>query len=157
MAGRETIAGHRELMDNLRGLGKATGKNTLRRVGRRMLQPMADDAKAAVRRRSGALADSIHVGTRLAPSQRGSANRRVGGGNFRADAKNSVTMHMGPGQQPQAITEEFGKFNQAPHPFMRPAFDAHADPAIRRAGEMLWDEVSKSITRQSRKAAKAAR
>jgi HK97 gp10 family phage protein len=157
MRGETTFSGNAELQANLRSLGKATGRNTLKRVGTKMLEPMRDRAKAAARRRSGDLERSIKIGTKLARSQAGgSRNRAVAGGGFRATAKNSVDLHMGPGQNPQAITEEFGKFNQAPHPFMRPAFDAEANAAVLRAGEMLWAEVSKSVAKRARKLAKAA-
>lgn len=150
------LSGFPELKAALFELGKSTGKNVLRRVGREMLRPMHEDAKAGARRRSGDLEKSIIIGTRLAPSQRGSINRAVGGGQFRADASNSVNLYMGPGQNPQAITEEFGKYNQSPHPYMRPAFDTHASPAIHRAGQLLWDAVSKAAARKAKKAAKAA-
>lgn len=151
---RSHVEGGPELAETLRGLGKTLGKNILRRVGRKRLEPMAEHARGAVRQRSGDLAKSIVVGRPLAKSQRAARGAGIGGGKFRADAKSNVTVHMGPGQQPQAITEEFGKFNQAPHPFMRPAFDAEAPAVIPGIGDDLWAEIHKAAARAAKKAAK---
>lgn len=157
MQGEATLSGLPELKAALLELGKSTGKNTLKRVGTKMLEPMRDDARSAARRRSGDLEKSIVIGTKLARSQRGAPINRAVAGGFRADAKNSVDLHMGPGQNPQAITEEFGKYNQAPHPFMRPAFDAHKETAIHRGGSLLWTEIAAAAARKARKAARAAK
>ena len=148
------VEGGPELAEALRALGKSAGKNVLRRVGRKRLEPMRDAAKANARRRSGNMADNVIVGTRLAPSQKGAGVARGAGGSFRREAKNNVTVYMGPGQHPQAITEEFGTFNQSPHPFMRPAFDAEADGVIVGIGDDLWAEIKKTAARAAKKAAK---
>src|SRR3546814_8806998 len=59
------------------------------------------------------LRESIDVSTRLARSQAGDKG-----------ALAPVEMYVGPGQHPQAITQEFGTFKEAAQPFMRPAWDA---------------------------------
>ena len=156
MSGRVEIEGFEELTAALRDLGKTTGKNVLRRGGRKRLMPMRDKARAGARERSGDLREAINVGTRLAKSQRAARGVHVGGGAFRADPKNDVTVYMGPGQHPQAITEEFGTFNQSPHPYMRPAFDAEADGVIAGIGDDLWVEIRKAAARAAKKAARIA-
>ncbi len=148
------VLGGPELVEALRALGKSTGKNLLRRVGRKALEPMAEDARQGARRRSGNLAESIVVGKPLAKSQRAARGANIGGGQFRASAKDNVQIYMGPGQHPQAITEEFGKFNQAAHPYMRPAFDANADGVLESIGDGLWPEIRKAGERAARKAAR---
>lgn len=155
MAERVSLRGWRELDAAVVELGKSTGKNVLRRTGKVMLEPMRAAAEEHARKRSGHLKLAIKIGSRLAHSQRGGPTARyVGGGKVRSDPRNDVTMYMGPGQQPQAITEEFGTSDQAPHPFMRAAFDAHAAGAIRAAGPLLWNEIAKAAARKAKKAAK---
>lgn len=148
------VIGGPQVVEALRALGKSTGKNVLRRVGREALEPMAEDARAHARRRSGNMAGSIVVGKPLAKSQRAARGANIGGGQFRASRKDNVQVYMGPGQHPQAITEEFGKFNQAAHPFMRPAFDANADGVIDRVGDGLWPAINKAAQRAAKKAAR---
>ena len=41
-----------------------------------------------------------------------------------------VEMYAGPGPLKQVIPEEFGTIDEAPHPFIRPAFDRGADAAV---------------------------
>lgn len=152
--GSVKIEGARELVAALQDLGKSTGKNVLRRVGRKRLEPMRDAAAAKIRERSGAAKRSIKVGTKLAKSQRAARGVHVGGGQFRADPKNDVTIYMGPGQNPEAITEEFGTFNQEPHPYMRPAFDSEAQGVVDGIADDLWVEIRKAAARAAKKAAK---
>jgi len=154
-SGSVELSGFRELDDTFYDLGKTLGKNVLRRVGTKALEPMADHARALVGVRRGFLKRSIHVGTSLAKSQRAKASRS--GGAFRLDAQDGVTIYMGPGQDPAAITEEFGKFDQAPDPYMRPSFDAEAMNTIQRIADGLWPEIDKAAARRARKLAKQAR
>lgn len=132
-------------------LPKATGKNVLRRTAREALKPMADEAKARAPRMFGDLVKSITVGTRIAGAKRGS---HQGGGRFRADAKAGVSMHMGPGRHPQAITQEFGTFSQPAQPYMRPAWDRHHRRALDIIATNLWSNIQAAV---GRRAAKAAR
>lgn len=158
MAG-ETVKldGFRELDSTFYDLGKTLGKNVLRRVGRAALEPMADHARAIVAERTGTLKRQITVGTTLARSQRSAKPTRApGGGNFKQDAQNDVRVHMGPGQDPAAIQEEFGNAHQAADPFMRPAFDAEAQNTIQRVAGGLWPEIERAAAKRARKAAKKA-
>lgn len=152
-AGSVTLSGFRELDDTFYDLGKTLGKGVLRRVGTKALEPMADVARAKVAVRKGFLKRSIHVGTRLARSQRAKARRD--GGSFRLDGQDGVTIYMGPGQDPAAIQEEFGNVRQAADPFMRPAFDQEAQNTIKRVADGLWPEIDKTAARARRRALKA--
>ena len=95
-------------------------------------QPVADAARALVRERSGELHDSIDVGTRLSPAQ---AAQEPSDGHVR--------VYVGPGSLAQAITEEFGTLHEAPHPFMRPAWDAEQDTAIAEVARVMSEEVDR--------------
>lgn len=152
------VEGGPQLASALRSLGKTPGKNVLRRVGKKRLEPMAENARGRVAERRGDLKKSITVGTRLARSQKTKARGvYVGGGRFRREAKNNVEVYMGPGQQPQAITEEFGTFNQTASPFMRPAFDQEAPAVIPGLGRDIWQEIEKTAQRAAKKRLKALR
>lgn len=153
-SGDVVLSGFRELDDTFYDLGKTLGKGVLRRVAKSALEPMAEVARGAVRERTGFLKRTIIVGTRLAKSQRTKPARD--GKTFRQEAQDGITMYMGPGQDPAAITEEFGKYNQAASPFMRPAFDAQAIPTIDRVAKGLWPEINKTAARRARKLAKQA-
>lgn len=153
-SGSVDLSGFKELDDTFYDLGKTLEKGVLRRVGVKALEPMAEVAREKVRKRTGFLGRTIHVGTRLAKSQRTKATRGTGG--FRQEAKDGVSVYMGPGQDPAAITEEFGKYNQEATPYMRPAFDAEAIGTIDRVGEGLWPEIEKTAARRARKLAKQA-
>lgn len=155
MAGSAIVEGGPQLASALRSLGKTPGKNILRRVGKKRLEPMADNARSRVAERSGSLKKSITVGTRLSKSQRAARGSYVGGGSFRREAKNTVDVYMGPGQHPQAITEEFGTFNQTPSPYMRPAFDQEAQGVISGLSRDIWTEIEKTAQRAARKRLKA--
>ena len=148
--------GFRQLDETFYELGKTLGKGILRRVGRSALEPMANVARAKVAVRTGNLQRDIKVGVTLAKSQRSKARRSAGGGDFRLDAKNGVTVYMGPGQDPAAIQEEFGNNHQAADPFMRPAFDAEAENTVTRIGQGLWPEIAKTAQRRATKLAKKA-
>lgn len=152
MTGSVKVEGGPELASTLRKLGKTLGRNILRRVGRKRLEPMRDVAKALAPKGFGDLAEGIIVGTRLAKSQRKARGVHVGGGSFRAAAKDHVTVHVGPGQHPQAIQQEFGNFRHPAQPYMRPAFDQEAGKVIPGIGDDLWSEINKAVARAERKA-----
>lgn len=154
--GSMAISGFRELDQALVALGKSLGKGVLRRVGKARLEPMRKIAEAKAPVWSGATKKDIKVGTVLAPSQRKAAASWVSGQGMRQEAKNSVTVYMGPGQQPQAIVQEFGSFKEPPQPFMRPAFDAEAQNTITGIGDDLWYEIARTAARKARREARAA-
>ncbi|AHE57428.1 HK97 gp10 family phage protein [Sphingomonas sanxanigenens] len=103
----------------LRSMRGALNKRAMMKIMRPHLEPLAQDMKARVRRRTGELYDSIGVGTRLNPAQQ-AAHVPIA----------RVEMFVGAGPLPQAIQEEWGNFHQQAHPFVAPAFDAGAQRAV---------------------------
>lgn len=142
----QRVKGLRELEKALAELPRATGKNTLRRVLRNRAKPIADDYRSRVRVDQGALRDGIGVSTKLTKRQRALHRKQT--------SKAAVEMFIGAPGLPQAITEEFGTVNQAPHPGLRPAWDAGKQKLLDGFAEDLWTEISKSAARLARKAAK---
>src|SRR3546814_5895169 len=86
-----------------KAMGRRAGLNALRQGG----EPIAKMARAIAPVDEGNLRESIDVSTRLARSQAGDKG-----------ALAPVEMYVGPGQHPQAITQEFGTFKEAAQPFM---------------------------------------
>ena len=60
----------------------------------------------------------------------------------------------GAGGLAQAITEEFGTFDQTPHPSLTPAWEAEKQPALNGLADDLAAEVDKTAKRQARKLGK---
>lgn len=113
------IEGTDKIARNLRAMGKALTRKTLKPIMREHLQPIADDMRANAARGTGELADSIRVSDRLSKAQRAKLERIA-----------PVEMYVGPGPLPQAIQVEFGNSHQPAEPFIRPAFDMGADAAM---------------------------
>jgi len=114
----------KNLRSNLKAMGKALTRKTLKPIMRENLKPMAEDMRAHAARGSGEMADSVRVSDRLSKTQRSKLDRIA-----------PIEMYVGPGPLPQVIQEEFGNFRQKPRPFIRPAFDGHAEEAMRGIGE----------------------
>ncbi len=142
---RETVKliGMRELERALAELPQATRRrpalNALRKGG----EPIAKAARAYAPVDEGDLREGIMVGTSLARSQRGERG-----------AVAPVEMYVGPGQHPQAITQEFGTFKEPAQPYMRPAWDTMRYTALDLIGAHLGLEIDKTARRLARKAAK---
>lgn len=136
------MTGLRELETTLRQIPKAMGRraglNALRQGG----EPIAKMARAIAPVDEGNLRESIDVSTRLARSQAGDKG-----------ALAPVEMYVGPGQHPQAITQEFGTFKEAAQPFMRPAWDAQRVHALDIIGTALGIELDKAAKRYAKKVA----
>jgi HK97 gp10 family phage protein len=150
------IEGLRELDATLGALGaefgKPAAKAVLRRVGVKALTPMAETARALApddpETGGKDLKASITVGTRL--NKRQSAMAR------KDQSKSTTTAYMGP-TVPWGLYQEFGTVHHSPQPFMRPAFQQHAEPTIRSVGTLLWPEIENTATRLARRrAARAA-
>lgn len=145
--------GFAELDRALGELGKATGRNVMRRAGVAALEPMAEEARsrAAQNNWSGDLAASIDVSTKAA----GYARRR-------GRKRNEVEVYMGPAGKagakapPQGSQQEFGNRRHPPQPSMRPAWDAGKDRLLGDLEQSLGDEIMKAAERQARKAARLA-
>lgn len=149
---RQTVRVHglKELDKALGELPKSTGKAVLRRVLRKNAEPVAEAARPLTRVKEGDLRASIGVGTKLTRRQ-SKLHRRL----FRND-KASAEMFVGAGGLPQAITEEFGTIDQAPHPFMRPAWDAQKHRVLDGIKNDLWTEIDRAAKRLARKRAREA-
>jgi hypothetical protein len=147
------VEGFAELDRQLASLTKAAGKGVLRRSLKKAAQPMADLMQDLAPRGDTAtdqLAESVMIGTRLSARQ-ASLHRRM----FRDD-RASVEMFVGPGPDPAAWNQEFGNVNHGPQSFARPAWDREAMPTLDRLGNIMWEELEKSIVRAARKAARQA-
>ncbi len=154
MANRVRIDGLRELEAALANLPKATGKNVLRRVLKKASAGTVADAQANAPRDTGGLSQSIIIGARLNGRQT-SLNRKEAG------SRSAVEMFIGPsyakgkgGRHGHLL--EFGTVKMPAQPFMRPAWDANKDAALRSISDDLGSEIEKAAARQARKAARLA-
>ena len=118
------IEGTDTIARKMRAMGKALQRKTLEPILAKNMQPIADDMKANARRDTGEMANSVRVSKRLSRRQRALLERIA-----------PVEMYAGPGPLKQVIPEEFGTIDEAPHPFIRPAFDRGADAAMRGIAE----------------------
>jgi HK97 gp10 family phage protein len=145
------IEGLSDLLDSLHELPSATGKNVLRRIARKRLQPVADTASALAPKLSGRLSRHISVSPKLSKTQ---AGQFVKEGDF------DIVMHAGVESGPQshyAHIDEFGDSRQAAQPYMRPAWDGAKLGLTKDLAADLWAEIKKSADRLARKAAKASK
>lgn len=137
------LTGMKEVEAALQGMKRPAARAIVRRVSREALEPVARSIRAKVHVDEGTLRESVDVSERLSRAQRTQHVKR-----------SDFEMFVGPGALPQAITEEFGTFDQAAHPSVRPAWDAEAVPTLDRLGAGLGIEVQKAAARAARKAAK---
>lgn len=142
------LSGFAELDRQLAELSKAAGKATLRRALKAAAEPIAVAAAGHATRGTGELAESFAVGTKLSKRQ-GKMHRKLV-----RDDKASVEMFIGAGPISQAHLEEFGSINNAPHPMLRPAWDAGKDKLLDDLGRNLAVEIDKAIGRAVRRAAR---
>jgi len=150
------IEGLKELDRALGELPRATGKNVLRRVARKALEPIIADAKTKVHEASGDTKDSLAVSTKLSHRQKALHKAMF------TSEKSSIEMFAGAGPHlfvPQAIWEEFGVKRRgktfSPHPFLRPAWDGGKMPALNFVKRDLAAEIQKAAARVARKKARA--
>jgi HK97 gp10 family phage protein len=143
---RFKVEGLRELEAALANLPKATGKNVLRRVLKKAAAPVESDAAAGAPQFAGLLASDVKTGTRLTRRQAGMVRR---------EGKSDAEIHVGV-SDPAGVQQEFGNENHGPQPFLRPAWDANKDAALRTIGDDLGSEIEKAAARLARKAARKA-
>lgn len=137
------VQGLKDLEKALGELKVSTARNIGRRTLKQALEPMAEAARQGVAQdRTGELRESIGV----------TSGRPKGRGYRR---QNRIEVHMGPGQQPQGIQEEFGNRKQTPRPFMRPAWDTEKDAALDSVKTILGEEIERAAQRAARKALKS--
>jgi HK97 gp10 family phage protein len=163
------VEGFADLERALLDLPRATAKNAVKRGLIKAAEPIAEAARAGASVRRGVLRKSIIVGTRL-KNTAGNAEYRaamqagLGSGaataalrDARREAKgagSAVEVHVGPGPLPYAHLVEFGSINNRPHPYLRPAWDAHWRGAMESLKDFIWAEIRKAAERAARKAAK---
>ncbi|MFA4899952.1 MAG: HK97-gp10 family putative phage morphogenesis protein [Brevundimonas sp.] len=141
------VEGLKEIDHALAEIGRrATAKNVGRRALKTAAAPIDRDWRAKARVDTGALRESGGISTKLTRRQKAKHKKAA-----------PVEMHVGPGGLAQAITEEFGTDDQAPHPFMRPAWDAHKHDLPSVIGGELWAEIEKAAQRAARKTARLAK
>lgn len=142
------IEGLRELDKALGELSRSAGKGVLRRVIRETAEPMARAARTGAPVDDGHLVESIGISSRLSRRQAG-AHRKM----FPTD-RASVEMFMGPGPHPQGHLREFGGDGAPPHPYMRPAWDAHKRSTINGIAASLKFEIFAAAARAARRNAR---
>lgn len=149
------VEGLREIDAALGQLGKATGRNVMRRVAVKRLEPMAEEARRLApddpNTGGNDLRRSIAVSTKLGKRQ-GKLNRK---------SKSEAEAHMGPAGPggnvpPQGIQQEFGNRNHGPQSFMRPAWDGGKDKLLDGIKDDFWEEIEKAVERKAKKAARLA-
>lgn len=153
------LEGFKELEQNLRNLPKATAKNTLRRVAKGALEPMAAVAAAHAPHRSGKLAYSIVVSEKRTRRAKKSTTRFMGG-RFISDPSTGIDMAMGPsaglGTLNYASFDEFGTVDTPAFGFMRAAWDGGANQALEYVKGQLKVEIDKATVRYVKKLSRAA-
>lgn len=134
---KRRVAGLRELDKALGQFKPSTGKNVLRRVGVDALEPFDHAWRQNAPYGWGDLQDSGGVGSDV-----GKRDRR----------QSTVEVYAGPGQNPQAIQQEFGNENHPPQPSVRPAWDATKDQVLDGVATGLGAEIEKTAKRVAKRA-----
>lgn len=139
------VEGLAELETALRELPDATARNVLRRVAKKVLEPVAAHARSLAPVAEGRLVRSIVVGDKLSRRQKSQ---------FQREDPNDVVMFVGAGALPQAHMQEFGTVDMPPQPFLRPAWDSNKGAVLDSIKGDMWAEIEKAAARLARKAAK---
>lgn len=168
------VEGLRELDLALAELPAATGKNCLRRALTSAALPIVVAAKIFSPFRTGNLRRSIGVSkikftsgaagkAAFAEAMAGGATRQeasaaAAAANAGAADKGitSAVAVIGPGRSRYAGMQEFGSVKNAPHPYMRPAWDGNQTNALELIKAELKTEIDKAVARLARKAARDA-
>ncbi len=137
------LEGLSDLVNSLKELPKATSTNVQKRALKEAADPIETSAKSSAPKRTGFLEESITVSSKLSPRQKSSNVK-----------ESKVEIYIGPPSMPRGIVAEFGSVKQAPHPFMRPAWDANKRTAFLTIRNILAGEIEKARQRLARKAAR---
>ena len=155
------IEGLKELDAALAELPKATGKNVMRRVARKALEPVIKAAKPYAPVNKGKLRQSLAVSTKLSKRQAALARREEA-----AEGKASITVYAGAAALPHAHLMEFGTKARVqkktgkstgsvkPRPFMRPAWDSQRDNVLKIFTGDMMKEIEAAATRLAKRQAK---
>ncbi|HRY04519.1 MAG TPA: HK97 gp10 family phage protein [Beijerinckiaceae bacterium] len=157
------LFGLRELLENLEEFPKATQRNVLRRALMAGGEVIEHEAELRAPVRTGTLRSSHTTGTKLSRRQRAVHKRWMGQvpaertpQGWRSAPLKAVYVFVGPASLPQAIVQEFGAADQAPQPFMRPAWDGKKIIALATVIDVLEREIEAATQRLARKAAREA-
>lgn len=126
---------------------KATQKNVLRRSLTKSAEPFLLTWKGLAPRRTGRYEQSLHIGTKLTRSQRGTAYKPEGTLGF-------VEIHVGT-NDPAGQQQEFGNVNHPAQPSGRPAWESKKQSVLLSFGGFMWDDLRKTAERAARKSARA--
>jgi len=145
MATKFHIEGLAELDVALTELPKATARNVLARTLREQGQLIANAGQSNAPRRSGKLAESYTVGTKLSRRQK-TLHRK----------ESMVEVFVGPTPHPKSVQTEFGNAHQRPQPHLRPAWDGNVRRVLEGIRDTLAREIEKARARLARKAEREA-
>lgn len=147
--------GAEDLEKALRGLGSDPAiRKALKDACVEALEPIAADARARARRRTGRMAEGIDVKAQLSRRQRAQRSKPVG--------PDGAEAFVGAAPMGPAVLEEFGTAerhwksgkstgSQPAFPFMRPAWEAGWRPALDTFGKLLWASIAKVAKRLAAK------
>lgn len=120
-----TVKGGKELARRLDALSRKTRGRILESAARAGAEPIRSDAAGRAPKRTGQLGDEMII-------------------EVKKRASTEVTVGVGPSKDAfYGKFQEFGTRNHAAQPFLRPAFDAHKDDAVRELGDVLRREILK--------------
>ena len=145
-----SVEGFRDIERALAQLPAGTAKGVARRAMRKELQPVKDTAEAFW---PGAN-EAFRVTSALKSSQRPAVR----------ESRSVTNMFVG-SFEPHAHLVEFGtgpRYNKAgayrgsvaPQPVLQPAWDIHKRQILAGLGARMWDEITKTIERRARRAAR---
>lgn len=139
--------GLKEVKTALRKLPDSTAKGVMRRVMKKVLIPVRDQARQLAPEDDGDLKNSIVISTKLSKAQR----RK-----YRKHDRSDVSMFVGAGPLPHAHLQEYGTERHGVQPFMRPAWDNNKRRVFKSIRDEMWTEIRKTVERQKKRAAKKA-
>lgn len=140
------VEGLSELNFALGELPKTTAKNALKRTLLKGAKPIDEMASSMAPKLTGRLQISVITGTKLTRRQRSSA--------YRAGTSGVVEVHVGTALS-RGMFQEFGTVKMPAHPFMRPAWEANKERALKIIKTELGPEIEKAAARLAKRRAKA--
>jgi len=152
MSVKMKVTGFKDIERALAELPQGTAKGVARRAMKKELKPVKDTAEAFW---PGAT-EAFKISSQIKGSQRGDTVAKRG--------KSVLNMYVG-STEPHAHLIEFGtgprytksgafRGSVAPEPMLQPAWDMNERTILKGLGERLWDEISKTVARRAKRAAK---
>jgi HK97 gp10 family phage protein len=132
------------LIDEL-GASRSTARNTLLRALKAAAQPVAAAGEANAPKRTGELALSYTVGTRLSRRQRKQHRK-----------ESMVEVFVGPTPHPKSVQTEFGNAHMPAQPHLRPAWDSTVMRVLGSIRDRLAEQIEKTRARLARRAERLA-